>query len=71
MKKFYLWVVDNMEKFYTALTIYAVVGCVTPHPIPDIIRNTLLVFACFWMSLCNAARLQEWGKEREGENEKV
>lgn len=66
MKRFYLWVIDNMERFYIVLMFYAVVGCVTPHPIPDIIRNTLLVFVCFWTSLCNIARLQEWGKESEG-----
>ncbi len=63
MKNFYLWVSGNMAKFYIALSIYAVVGCLAPQPIPDIIRNTLLVFACFWMSLCNVARIQEWGKE--------
>ena len=62
MKKFYLWVVSNMAKFYIILIVYTVTGCIVPSPFSDIISNTLLVFACFWMTLCNVARVQEWGK---------
>lgn len=61
LKRFYLWVTRNMGKAYMALMVYVVVGGVVPSPTASkIMYSTFLVFVCFWITVCNIARVEGW-----------